>query len=203
MKRKLKYRLRKFLGLALCLSLAVTARPDLFNPFQIFAESDDSNGIETRAAEHTHSLCGTGCTHSPSHSSQIFQPFTGTGGTVAAGSYYLTGDIALSSALEIDGTVNLCLNGHTISGEMSNGVVRVHDNAVLNLCDCGNGGKIYCAGGHNPIQLSSGGTLNLYGGTVESAEATAIPVGTGTSDASGGCTINIYGGAVRGKDRRF
>lgn len=150
-----------------------------------------------RAGGHSHPLCGTNCTHS--HGNQSYTAFNGTGGSLSAGSYYLGGNLEFTTALEISGTVNLCLNGHSIYSEVSDGVIRVHNNSVLNICDCGNGGKIYCLQGHNPIQLSSGGTLNLYGGTIESGGATAIPVGTGTSDSSGGCTINIYGGTVSGK----
>lgn len=118
--------------------------------------------------------------------------------TLAAGNYYLAGDITCSSALIISGTVTICLNGHTIQGNVSSGFIRVHNNSVLNIYDCKGGGKIYCSGINNPIQLSSGGTLNLYGGTVEAAQRTAIPVGTGSGDTSGGCTVNIYGGTVKG-----
>lgn len=150
-----------------------------------------------RAGSHSHPLCGTDCTHG--HGSQNYTALSTTEGGLSAGSYYLETDFEFTNALTISGTVNLCLNGHSIYSEVSDGVIRVHNNSVLNICDCGNGGKIYCLQSHNPIQLSSGGTLNLYGGTIESGGATAIPVGTGKNDSSGGCTINIYGGAVQGK----
>ena len=133
-----------------------------------------------------------------------------TGGVLEPGNYYLTGDIDLSAdgknavSIQITGIVNLCLNGYTIKSNASDGIFRIGANGVLNVYDCnestaGNGmitetGKT----DHNPIFLHSGGTLHLYGGTIQS-RITAIVIdedpATGGIDMTGG-TVYIHGGKV-------
>lgn len=132
-----------------------------------------------------------------------------TGGVLAPGNYYLTGDIDLSAegdatSIEITGTVNLCLNGYSIRSNASAGIFRIGAGGELNVYDCngsevGNGmitetGKT----DHNPIFLHSGGTLRLYGGKIE-AYRTAIVIdedpATGGTDMTGG-TVYIHGGTV-------
>ena len=129
-----------------------------------------------------------------------FTGWTKTTNLPTSGNYYLTADVNLgtssSNACQISGTLNLCLNGHTISGSVSNGMIRVYG-GTLNIYDCSasKSGKINCPDGNNPIQLSENGVLNLYGGTVQSGSASAIPIGTGSSDSTGG-TVNVYSGAT-------
>ena len=129
-----------------------------------------------------------------------FTGWTNTTNLPTSGNYYLTADVNLgtssSNACQISGTLNLCLNGHTISGSVSKGMIRVYG-GTLNIYDCSasKSGKINCPDGNNPIQLSENGVLNLYGGTVQSGSASAIPIGTGSSDSTGG-TVNVYSGAT-------
>ena len=134
-----------------------------------------------------------------------------TGGVLEPGNYYLTGDIDLSAdgknavSIQITGTVNLCLNGHSIRSNASAGIFRIGAGGELNVYDCngseeGNGmitetGKT----DHNPIFLHSGGTLRLYGGKIE-AYRTAIvidedPAADADPDMTGG-TVYIHGGTV-------
>ena len=148
--------------------------------------------------------------HNGVHFTQALDSSTLTWGVLAPGNYYLTGDIDLSAdgknavSIQITGIVNLCLNGYTIKSNASDGIFRIGANGVLNVYDCsestaGNGmitetGKT----GHNPIFLHSGGTLHLYGGTIQS-RITAIVIdedpATGGTDKTGG-TVYIHGGKV-------
>lgn len=73
-----------------------------------------------------------------------------------SGNYYLGEDITLhdwisdvndykSGYLYIAGAgdYNICLNGHTLSGKGDKQVIVMNSaNKVLNICDCGGGGKI-------------------------------------------------------------
>ncbi len=156
---------------------------------------------------HYHAVCGeTDCAHD-GHEPVVYTALDDGGGNIAdgittsvlkAGNYYLTDDITnVNFSIEITGTVNLCLNGHTISGDAANGIFRVGAGGVLNVCDCGENGKITEDDGHNPIFLHSGGMLNLYSGTIEST-ITAVVIDEDPSDNtdSTGGTVNVYGGTV-------
>lgn len=130
---------------------------------------------------------------------------TNPSGTLDGGSYYLTGDLnAGTNQIKVTGTVNLCLNGHTYTGEASDGVFRVGENGVLNIYDCSANGMIQSTNNHNPIFLHSGGACNLYGGTIQS-NRTAVVIDDNqlfTNDYEGdtknytGGTFTMYGGTV-------
>ena len=63
-----------------------------------------------------------------------------------AGSYYLTGDVTLSSTWNVPGTVDLCLNDHsiTIVGYYGSNCIDIPDeDAALNLYDCGDTTRYY------------------------------------------------------------
>lgn len=131
---------------------------------------------------------------------------TNPSGTLNDGSYYLTGDLnAGTKQIKVTGTVNLCLNGHTYTGEASDGVFRVGENGVLNIYDCSANGMIQSTNNHNPIFLHSGGACNLYGGTIQS-NRTAVVIDDnqlftddyegGTKNYTGG-TFTMYGGKVK------
>ena len=147
--------------------------------------------------------------HNGVHFTQALDSSTLTWGVLAPGNYYLTENISYTldqgvPSIEINDTVNLCLNGYTIKSNASDGIFRIGANGVLNVYDCnestaGNGmitetGKT----DHNPIFLHSGGTLHLYGGTIQS-RITAIVIdedpATGGIDMTGG-TVYIHGGKV-------
>ena len=153
---------------------------------------------------HRHNICGEAdCTHD-GHTAVNYTALEGdvNGRTLTGGNYYLTDDITdvNTTSIQITGTVNLCLNGHTISGSAENGIIRVGEGGMLNICDCAGNGKVTETGatGHNPIFLHSGGVLNLYGGTIES-RITAVVIdedpSSGGNNSTGG-TVNVYGGTV-------
>lgn len=104
--------------------------------------------------------------------------------TLTDGDYYLSGDINLTTTLEINGTVNLYLNGHMLKGVPGNDVIRTKAGATLNLYDDPDstithevipvydantvvtvkGGLI--TGGGRGIQIIGGTTVHMYGGTI-------------------------------------
>lgn len=107
------------------------------------------------------------------------------------GSYCLTDDVTINNPLKINsGTVDLCLNGHTIN---IGGIVQVL--GTLNICDCSqaHSGKIKNTGNTNAVVAdASGSKVNLYGGTVEGKY--------GLSANSTGAEVAIYGGTVKGSE---
>jgi len=148
-------------------------------------------GLYQYLADHSsHPVCGASCSHSGTHGSFSWQPFTSTGGELGPGNYYLTGDVSLQTQLTIpSGTeVNLCLNGCTLCG--SNAVII---KGMLTICDCSTGGTgvLNCGDSNNTASVE-GGVLNLYGGKL-----------TGNSPSNiiyvhSGSTVNLYGGMVEG-----
>lgn len=186
------------------LSAVETGTSDGYNTFVLSPNTSTvAQYVEIKLA-HSHSICGeTDCTHD-GHESAVYTALDSniSGQTLADGNYYLTEDITdVGTSILISGSVNLCLNGHTISGGAENGVIRVGENGVLTVCDCAGKGKITETGTdeHNPVFLHSGGALNLYGGTIES-RITAVVIdedpSAGGADSTGG-TVNVYGGTVK------
>lgn len=160
-------------------------------------------GQQPPASSHSHAVCGgTDCGHEGHESIGYTTLDTNVSGqTLESGNYYLTEDITtVNSSILIAGEVSLCLNGHTISGNASNGLFRIGADGVLNVCDCQGTGKIEETGrdAHNPVFIHSGGTLNLYSGAIAS-RITAIVIDEDPSEDSTnltGGTVNIYGGTA-------
>ncbi len=166
---------------------------------------------EEGGASHSHPVCGASCTHAvtdphgavtwtaltqdsftggadsgPKEGSGVTLNFAGTGYILAAGSYYLTGDITVGKEIRItegtgSGTVNLCLNGHTFTSTVTgNPAITVPDNVTLWLCDCQSGGKI-ASGADILLKIGTkpgAAAANLYGGTLESS--------------GGNCCVQVY-----------
>ncbi len=115
-----------------------------------------------------------------------------------AGSYYLTGNVTLNRTWTVpSGTVNLCLNGHTISGNGSSSVVSVSSGAALNMYDCGTTGTI--TGGSTGVSVY--GAFNMYAGTISGNTSTANGGGVYIywdefSNSAG--TFNMSGGTISG-----
>ena len=186
------------LTLALCLTLLPTAA---------WATGD-----------HNHPVCVSAdtCTdpnHETDHGTVAWQNTTTLPTT--AGSYYLTEDVTLSSTWTVpEGTVELCLNGHTIKYENSttqSSVIKVPENATLTVTDCqSNPGKItggtgteddfydtsLFQGGHYGGGILVQGTLNLYGGSIEGNQ---IPTPEGSDDDGGGGVFVDGGDSMENK----
>ena len=167
---------KRLLGTALCLCAAVCVM-----------------SVSAGAAEHSHPVCGKTHTDIGDHTgscgnvtwTEVTQAkVTDSNGLKleAGKSYYLGEDISVKYAITIKGTVNLCLNGHSItktseSGTLE-GVITVEPGASFTLCDCnGSGasnGKITHTDGVNgrgvyvgsPDSRPSTTSFIMYGGTI-------------------------------------
>ena len=197
---------KRLLGTALCRCAAVCVM-----------------SVSASAAEHSHPICGdiTKCTN-PDHSGgnhgdavewiEVTQAnVTDSNGlTLEAGkSYYLGEDIKVKWDITINGTVNLCLNGHSITKTSESdtfaGVIKVESGSSFTLCDCngcgaGNG-KITHADGEtgrgvlvgSPNSRPSTTSFIMYGGTI-SGNRTNLQDGAGVRVH--GASFKMYGGTI-------
>lgn len=124
-----------------------------------------------------------------------------------SGSYYLTNDVSLSGSWNVPvGITNLCLNGHSISGSNKCTVIKVPSGATLNIYTesseepqriwKGKGNGI--AGG---VYVNTGGTFNMYGGSIESNVGTDYGGGVfceGTMTLDG---VTVQNNTVNKKDK--
>ena len=192
---------KRLLGTALCLCTAVCLM-----------------SVSASAEEHSHPICGniTKCTnpdHSGGNHGGDVTWIEVTQGAVTDGkltledgkSYYLGGNIETQKAITITGTVNLCLNGKTLSSTFT--VIEVTGNATLNICDCKSGRIIAAANSMraaievNPNRGNSTATLNLYGGEVSGSvcdftfDESIIKLSS--SSVGSKAVFNMYGGKVQ------
>ena len=176
-----------------------------------------ANGTDgSDAAAHTHCVCGGSITagdHSE-HTSATWTAWDGTSDIEYANgvsSVYLSDNAARSNVLTVkDGsTLNLCLNGKTLSCSYT--VIAVEGNATLNICDCKGGGQVASPSGCAVSVTTKNGsnahtTLNLYGGKVSSKSYSMVDPGAiklNNNDANNAQTVavfNMYGGEVCHED---
>ena len=152
------------------------------------------------AEPHTHPICGKTCSHNSdtaphedvsfgtaltSSTNKLFADGievekSGIVYKLPAGSYYLADNITISCPVYVEiGTVNLCLNGHTITLQNSREAVFTINNsgATLNLTDCSKSETATIGHNVNPRENGGGvsvtsGTFNMYGGTISGNTAT-------------------------------
>lgn len=101
-------------------------------------------------------------------------------------------------------TLNLCLNGKTLSRTYT--VFTVTVGGTLNICDCGCGGKIENTNTSTYPVISSGdsvgykkpGTLNLYGGTISGScsDGTVYLCNNGGNKQETEAVFNMYVGNI-------
>lgn len=118
------------------------------------------------------------------------------------GNYYLSGSLALSQTLTIaDGaTVNLCLNGYTLTGPQSATAIKLGSGATLNLYDeSGSSGSIRWSGGTG-VYIARGAVFKMYGGQLDGrssygGKAVEIMGADATHGLSGGLFV-MRGGVI-------
>lgn len=116
---------------------------------------------------------------------------TNLGGTLTGGSYYLTGNLNASSGqISVTGTVNLCLNGHTLNLNEKSLCV---DSGSFTLCDCKGSGKI-TGGKYLPGVIVYGGTFTMNGGTI-TGNGGGVIVGANPSSSA---SFTMNGGSITG-----
>ena len=142
---------------------------------------------------HTHCVCGGSAMGVEDHVCEKiqWQPLSGTVnfGTLAAGNYYLSGDVTVSGAANIAAgtTLRICLNGHNITSTGSRVFGYVLANAQVDICDC-SGTKDSAGEWHFDGTVTAGtgsgkyggvlytmslGRANIYGGNFTSLSTTA------------------------------
>ena len=177
---------------------------------------NNQGGMVLAIQEHQHCLCGEkDCNSGNGHSKQEinFIPWTdaearsqNSDKTASnslpskEGNYYLVGDVTLSSSWKpADGTV-LCLNGHSITANVSFAAIIVNENRTFTLCDCKDGGKSAYGKITHPVGktgsgVSVGGTggFYMYGGSI-----TGNTADHGGGVYVGGGQFTMYGGEISG-----
>lgn len=127
-----------------------------------------------------------------------------------SGHYYLSGDAALSSTMEMSGLdVVIDLGGNTLAAPSTNRAFTVKDGTTLSLVDTSAEktgtlkGATNCETGAGAIYASTGSVVNLYSGTITggTTESYSAEGGTSTSHSGGNLqlsasTFNMYGGTV-------
>lgn len=126
-------------------------------------------------------------------------------GTISLGSYNgggtisLTEDVTASGICQLNGVLDIDLNGHKMTMQNNASFMLCSDNAVLNIRDSAGGGVIYAS--CQLIWIYSGGTVNLYGGTLEGENMTKLPQSGGCVNLSrsnmGTPVFYMYGGVIR------
>ncbi|RZT00593.1 X2-like carbohydrate binding domain-containing protein [Cuneatibacter caecimuris] len=139
-----------------------------------------------------HPVCGLSCTHGdPAHAELVWTAWESADSMPhSGGNYYLKQDVRLDSRWDVDANINLCLNGHTVTGpavfagsDMPRASVQVKSGASLTVCDCaGEAGGI---NGVNALYCAAGGTLSIYQGHFTGAGSAIVCDGT----------VSIYGGS--------
>ena len=194
---------KRLLGTALCLCAAVCLM-----------------SVSASAAEHSnHPICGKTHTAIGDHKgscenvtwTEVTQADVTEGGELKledGKSYYLGENISVKYDITIKGTVNLCLNGHSITktsaSSPSEGVITVEPNSSFTLCDCnGSGagnGKITHADGVTGRGVLVGSSsvkttfFLMYGGEISR--------NTSNGDCGGvavvGDSFEMHGGIISG-----
>ena len=136
----------------------------------------------------------------------------------ASGMYYLTGNVTLTSGQALGNDVTLCVNGHSVTGNVTvtggsftltdcgsgslTGDVTVNEGGSFTLEDCALSGKI-----------ENSGTLTVTGGAVTAADGIGVEnkgtftMNSGTITAASGTgvandgTLIMNGGTVTGCDK--
>jgi len=117
----------------------------------------------------------------------------------ASGNYYLVDDVVTSEKQVKSGTLNLCLNGHTVSAKGTGRAMSARTGGKINLTDCRGTGEVLAAGSNGAggavyLDSDANSEFTLYGGTIRGTQA--INQNGGLIYSAGG-TVNIHGGAVR------
>ena len=159
--------------------------------------------VAVLASNHKHKICGDDSCEDPDHSKEIdCGAITSLDQITSDGDYYLNADVTLTDTWECSYKVNLCLNGHTITGPKDKDAIKVKGGASLTITDCKQiVGKITHKEGETGrgVNVVAGGTLTLYNGSITGN--TAATGTTGTGDGAGVYnygTFTMHGGSITG-----
>lgn len=122
----------------------------------------------------------------------------------AAGNYYLTNNIEISTTWQPVTGVVLCLNGKSITEKGQLTAIVVPENSTFTLCDCTTGtgqGKITHENAvGRGVYMMEGSTFTMYGGNIT---GNVVHAGDGGGVyVKGGSTFNMSGGSITGNTAR-
>ncbi len=127
------------------------------------------------------------------HNNVVFNPLV----SFPNPNYYLTSDITLTDTITIEGDVNICLNGHKITGPADKPAFKVPADSTLKIYNCKgeNFSGLKDSGG---IEVAGGGRLEMIAkdsaNDVTYAPAAGSQGGKVTVDDSGTVTVPDEGG---------
>jgi hypothetical protein len=211
------------------------------SPADYFISDVGGKGFELSGGEvklcdgHTHYLCGGSTCNSSGHATESskttfakeIKQVSGTlyidniewtvssygNYTLPAGSYYLSTDLTPDYMIQTNGSVTLCLNGHSITANHDGDVIAANSGVTFTLTDCKDGnsnaafGKITHASGKDGrgvYVFNRSTTFNMYGGSIADNNMVTDDyvgndeVGGGVYIADDGATFNMYGGTICG-----
>ena len=138
------------------------------------------------------------------HGGQVFMPWNSTNSLpTQEGNYYLTDDVNLGVAWYDlpQGTIRLCLNGHSITGNINNPSIIVDAGRTLELYDENNNGTItHGSNWTGPGVYIYGGTFIMHGGKI--CNNISQSKGGGV-DINHGGTFKMTGGKITGNTAVF
>lgn len=158
--------------------------------------------------DHPHKPCNdAACAE---HADIDYRNWTEANTLPTSGNINLQTDVTLSAAVAVEGTLNICLNGHSITVNKKDTRAFALDNGdVLSITDCQGTGKI--TGGSRTyggaISVHRGSTLNLFAGkitgnTALTEEGGALYVAGGNDQYPKGAVVNMYGGEISNNSAR-
>lgn len=143
---------------------------------------------------HRHPVCGETCGDSGKHSNQTWIGVSRLSDIKSSGNYYLTDNVTLDETWNCNISVNLCLNGKTITGAAGEETIRVAKGTTLTITDCQNEvGKITHAQDNIGRGIKSLGTLILYNGEITKNQ---IAKGSGAGVYVDGGNFYMYKGSI-------
>lgn len=192
---------KRLLGLALCLCAAVCV-------MSVSASA---------AAEHSHPICGAAHIDIGDHTEpcgnvtwiEVTKKNVTEGGELKledGKSYYLGEDIEVKWDITIKGTVNLCLNGHSIvrtdatkNTSFTNAVIdvsKVTPQTHFTLCDCKGGGTITHKSDIPGQGVTASADFTMYGGKISGNHAGTDAKHEDGAGVEVGGTFTMYGGTI-------
>ncbi|MBQ9972177.1 MAG: S-layer homology domain-containing protein [Firmicutes bacterium] len=171
------------------------------NGFYADYNAEDNTVFVTKGdPPHRHDVsvdCGTS---SPVAFTALTSGTTSLGSSGTVTNYYLSENVSNTASITINGTVNICLNGNKLeyTGTAKNSVIKVNEDAVLNICDC-NGSN----GSHNITSPVTNETVTITGGLITGGTGTQIwPNYYGGGIFNKG-TVNMHGGTIAGNNVNY
>ena len=180
--------------------------------YRLIYNSGERTLTMATAAHSAHPICGdVNCNEHAKLTDSDWQGVDDLSKITAAGNYYLTADVEITSTWEPKNGVVLCLNGHSITNKGYN-TINVKSGVTFTLCDCVGGGKIkhpkdvnnasyYVSG--NGVYISAKGTFVMYGGTITENEVLYDHYAGGAVCVDKDGTFQMHGGAITGNRNRF